>query len=160
VIVANQRAQTLRIYLGGFFALILIVNVVIAVVAAIAEISHKEDLRIWPADFPPAGRLLVFVAGLLLSYFIARWLYRQMFHAEIPIGTATSTAHVFLFLILFAMIGLAFLGVLSWIWLAVLIFLIIVFAIVTVWSLLGGVSVVACILAAAVAGWLVFYLLG
>jgi hypothetical protein len=57
-------------------------------------------------------------------------------------------------------IGVAFLGVLSWLWLAILLLILLVVSLFTLWRVLGSWFVVGAIVAALIVAWLTFYLLG
>jgi hypothetical protein len=157
---AKSSAKEARLFVGGFFVLFLLLNVVLVTCAAIGQIANKKSVELLPVDSSPALRLLIFGIGLAMSWLVGQWLYKLLIKGEIPVSESVSTAFVFAFYLILTFMGVAFFGVLSWLWLAILLLILLVVSLFALWRVVGIWFVLGAIVISIVAAWLTFYLLG
>jgi hypothetical protein len=155
---AVLRPKDVRLYLGGFFALFLIANVVLLALAAIGELANKHSMQLLPADFPPAGRLLIFAIGLGISWAVGHYLYAFLMEGEVSVRESVTAATIFLLYFAFLFAGIAFLGALGWLWLGIGLLVLLVVSVIALWRLVGPAYVIGALVLAAVAAWLTFFL--
>jgi hypothetical protein len=147
------------LFLGGVFTLLLLGDVMLVTAGAVTA-NSDHTFALLPPDTSPAIRLLVFFLGLGLSWWFGRFVLLNLVNSRVPFDTSANVAFTMVFFLLFTFAGLAFLGMLSWVLLAVLLAVLFLVVIAALWSLLGAMWVLGAIVLASVGAWLVFYLLG
>lgn len=155
----KQKTQHVRLLLGIFFALFLIVNAILNTLAVVAGVRGAEPLTLMPSDTSPAVRLLIFVIGIVLSWLVGRTLYKFLINGELPVGDSTNTSYVMLFYLLMMFAGLSFLGILNWFLLPFLFLVLLVFSVFTLWRLIGLGYTFGSVVAAFAAAFITFYLI-
>lgn len=155
----KRNPKQVRLVIGLIFALFLMINAVLNTVAVVAGLKSSDPLIALPGDSSPAVRLVLFVIGAGLSWLLGRMLYGFLISGEIPVAESVNYAYILLFYFLLIFAALAFLGVLSWMFLFILFLVLLLFSVFTLWRLLGGVFTVGSVLAASIAAAVTFYLI-
>src|SRR6266498_5344236 len=152
--------KRVRLFLGLFFALFLIVNAILSTIGVVAGLRGMQPLNLLPAETSPAVRLLIFVVGVGLSWLIGRMLYKSLINGEVAVGESTNTAYIMLFYLLLVFAAFCFIGVLNWFILPILFAILLIFSVFALWRLLGGGFTLGSVASAFVAAFVTFYLLG
>jgi hypothetical protein len=156
----ERKASEVRLYLGMLFATFLTVNAIGSVISVINGLKTEQTFTPLPSDTAPAVRLVVFVIGLAISWFVGRMLFRYLIKGEIPLGDSTNIAYVLLFYLLLLFASVAFLGVLYWFLFPFFFVLLLIISVIALWELLGAGFTIGAVGLALLAGFLTFYLLG
>lgn len=156
----ERKASEVRLYLGMLFATFLTINAIGSVIAVISGLRTELAYTPLPNDTAPAVRLVVFVIGLAISWFVGRMLFRYLIKGEIPLGDSTNIAYVLLFYLLLLFASVAFLGVLYWLLFPFFFVLLLIISVIALWELLGAGFTIGAVGLALLAGFLTFYLLG
>src|SRR5712692_5649077 len=96
----KAKAKQVRLFLGLFFALFLVVNAILSTIGTVAGLRGAQSFALLPSETSPAVRLVIFVIGVGLSWLIGRMLYKSLINGEIPVGESTNTAYIMLFYLL------------------------------------------------------------
>ncbi len=155
----NLKAKQVRQRIGLIFALFLVLSAFLSTLAIIG--GFKDDAWVlMPPDTPPIVRLLFFVIGLGFSWFIGRMFYRMLINGEIGVSDSVSIAYALALYLLLMFAGAFFLGVIYWFLLPFMFILLVVFSVLSIWRLLGGLYSFGALAAAALTSVVTLYLFG
>jgi len=157
----NVKAKQVRLWIGMCFALFLVVSAWLSTLAVIGGLNADAPWGyIIPPDTSPAVRLLFFVIGLGFSWFIGRMFYRWLISGEIGVADSVSIAYALGLYLLLAFAAIVFLGVLHWFLLPFMFLILVVFSVLSIWRLLGGLYSFGALAAAAITSVVTLYLFG
>lgn len=160
VLLNNKEARRLRLWLGVWFALVLILGAVLTVLSWVTNPDTESAYTLLPDDTSPALRLVLMFFFLALSWFLSRILFKRLIRAEIPVGDATNIAYVCLFYLLLILTASIFLGVFYWFLFPLFFFVLLVLSSIVLWEILGGAFTAGAVAAALIAGVVVYYIFG
>jgi hypothetical protein len=155
----TKNLKHVHLVLGLIFAFFLILNAIFDTIAFVAKSNEGQASVGLPADTSPAVRLLMFLIGAVVSWLLGGMLYRFLIKGTIPVSESTNTACVLVFYFVLTFATFAFLGVLAWFWLPLLFLVLLIFSVITLWGLLGGVFTTGAVVGAFAAAFVTFYLL-
>jgi hypothetical protein len=146
--IQDAKGNRVKYAVGAIFAGFLILNVVLLTMQAVYSLKDIEPPSILPQDFSIAGRVIIFMIGLFLSWLIARQLYSLMLKGQIHIGESANTSVIMLSYLALTFATLVFVGILSWFWLPFLLLMLLIFTGIAMWRSLGAVVTILVVLAA------------
>lgn len=157
----NAKARQARLLVGMFFALFLVVSAWLTTLAVIGRLNADAAWgNLLPLDTSPAVRLLFFVIGMAFSWLVGRVFYRQMIKGEVWVDDSVSIAFGLTFYLLLIFAAVFFLGVIYWLLLPIAFFILVVFSMLSIWRLLGGLYSFGALAAAAITSVVTLYLFG
>lgn len=154
----SDKVKQVRLWLGLIFTLFLASNAFLSTLAALGGLRTGNPIMLLSADTSPAVRLLMFVIGLAVSWGIGNIIYRLLINGEIRVGESVIIAYVFLGFLLLIFAAIAFLGIFYWFLLPLLFVILLVFSILVLWRLLGGLFTLGAIAAALLVAFVTYYL--
>jgi len=101
------------------FSIFFLLNVLFLVLALFTAFGHGKSFTL-PDDLGMGVRMMIFLAGAAVSWFLGRWLFLQMVEGELGVDESSNASLVLLFYLLLLFIGVAFLGGWTWLWQAIL----------------------------------------
>jgi hypothetical protein len=153
IAITNKKSNW-RIWATIGFLLLLLLNVGLCAVALGLALSGAHPWTIFPEDFPPAARFVVFLAGLGAAWFCGRQMLEVLVEGEVEVAAAVTAAWGIVIYFLLFFVALAFAGTIHWAFLLILLLFALMYTIPAFWRLMGashtGLIVLFCLLAGAV----------
>lgn len=145
-----RKAEGIKFPLAFLFVLFLILNGLFGFLRPITTIYGTGDpVIVGLLDLPFGSRLLIFLVGVGVSWWIARSLYWFLFSRKVEVDDAINTAYMFFFYLLLTVTTFSFLGVLGWYWFPLLFLILFIVSLLTLWNFLGGLMTVGSFVIAA-----------
>jgi len=156
--VAAPRARWI---LAFIFTLFLLLNVVIIsmVLTAVFEHDLVRLIHLVLNENAAMGlRVGLVLLAAIVAYFLAQQLYRLLVRENVPASEAVSPSMGLLSYLVLIIAAYGFLGLGSWIWLPVLFLLVLLWTVISLWSLLGWLFMTVILLIAVFGGVLTYLL--
>jgi len=146
--IAASRA---RWTLATVFTVFLLINVVVLTLAFLAQLRND------PSKLPPhlgeevsvGVRLLVIAIGAVFSWFLARMLFKHLVVQDVSPGDSVGPAYSLLSYLLLVLAAYSFLGFGTWLWLPGLFLIVLVWSLISLWSLVGWLPMIVALVLAA-----------
>lgn len=136
---APKNAQNVRNTLAVLFTVFLLIHAILQTLAVIGGLKNTQILTTpFNDESSPAMRLLLFLLGAAVSWFLSRMLYKFMVKGQLTVGDSTNASFVLLFYLLLIFATLAFLNAISWFWLPVFFLILLIYSAFILWSLAGA----------------------
>lgn len=129
--------------LAILFGLFMIANGIFHALAVLAGLNGQVPALLLPEETAPAVRLLIWVIGFILSWYLARILYMFLLRRDVSVGDSTNMAYGLLFYLTLTASTFSFFGIVSWFWLPLLFLILLIYTIFGLWSLVGGLITLA-----------------
>jgi hypothetical protein len=135
------------------FLTFLLVNAVILTMTMLA--FRQGDLSVLPwgtaGEYAIGLRFLLVLAAAVVSWLLARVLYKQLVTALVSPDDSCSTASSVMSYLVLTLAAVAFLGPAAWLWLPVLFVIVLLWSTATMWSIVGRNAAVASLAVASAA---------
>lgn len=147
-----KKVEGIKFPLAFLFLIFLIINGLFGFLWPITTIysGAGDPIIVGPLDLPFGSRLLIFLVGVGVSWWVTRSLYWFLFTREVEVDDAINTAYTFFFYLLLTLTTFSFLGVLGWYWFPLLFLILFIVSLLTLWNFLGGLLTVGSFVLAAV----------
>ncbi|HEY0760108.1 MAG TPA: hypothetical protein VGD59_12725 [Acidisarcina sp.] len=117
--------SNLRTMVSIIFGVFFLANVLLLVMAVWSAFGGGGKAVLLPEDMNPGVRILIFVVGAAVSWFLGRWLFLQMVDGNMGIDESSNAAFVLMFYLMLLFLGFAFMSAWTWLWQAILLIVLI-----------------------------------
>ncbi|HEX8174608.1 MAG TPA: hypothetical protein VF543_05760 [Pyrinomonadaceae bacterium] len=152
------KAKQARLWLGIFFVIILAANAFFSTIAVLSGLKDNATFTPFALDTSPVVRLLLFIISLAVSWGISHLVYRTLIRGEISVSESVPIAYIFLGFLLLFFGAIAFVSIIHWLLWPLAFFILLIFSVIVLWRLLGGLFTVGAIAAAIIVAFITFYL--
>ncbi len=118
---------------GVFF----LANVLLLVMSLWSAFGGGGKAVLLPGDLSMGVKLLIFLVGTAISWFLGRWLFLQMVEADVGVDESANASFVMLFYLMLLFVGIAFMTAWTWLWQAVLLVVLVLLTLFVLRRVLG-----------------------
>ncbi len=112
--------SNVRTMVSVIFSVFFLANVLLLVMSLWSAFGGGGRAVLLPEDLNAGVRILIFVVGAAISWFLGRWLFLQMVEGNMSIDESSNTSFVLIFYLMLLFLGIAFMSAWTWLWQAVL----------------------------------------
>ncbi len=122
---AEPVKSNIRSMISVIFGVFFLANVLLLVMSIWSAFGGGGRAVLLPGDLGMGVKLLIFLVGTAISWFLGRWLFLQMVEGNVGIDESSNAAFVMLFYLMLLFVGIAFMSAWTWLWQAVLLLVLI-----------------------------------
>jgi hypothetical protein len=156
--VAEAIKSNVRTMVTVIFGVFFLLNVLLLVMAIWAAFGGGGKATLIPDDLGMGVRMMIFLVGAGISWFLGRWLFLQMVEGEVGVEESSNASFVLLFYLLLIFVGLAFLGAWTWLWQAILLLVLVLLTLFVLRRVVGLMAAVLIMALCVAAGAAVYFL--